>query len=200
MIIDPVVAFLGTRTDIYRANEVRAVLRPLADPAETHGCAILAVRHVNKLKGGRAIYAGQGSIDFTAAARSVLLAGSAPGDASEHALIHIKSNLAASGCGCGYRFDEGRFRWTGESQLRAADLLAAEAPSEELSSRDEALSLLLEVLADGPVAAREVLAAAKQAGISEATLRRVKSREGIEAKKVRFGDGAAWIWQIRGTG
>jgi putative DNA primase/helicase len=200
VIIDPVVAFLGTRTDIYRANEVRAVLRPLADLAEGHGCAILAVRHVNKLKGGRAIYAGQGSIDFSAAARSVLLAGSAPGDASEHALIQIKSNLAASGAACGYRFDEGRFRWTGASRLRAADLLAAEAPSEELSSRDEALTFLLEILGEGPVAAREVLAAAKQAGISERTLRRVKSREGIEARKVRYGEGAEWVWQVRSLG
>jgi putative DNA primase/helicase len=83
--------------------------------------------------------------------------------------------------------------------VRAADLLAAEAPSEELSSQDEALTFLLEILDGGPLPAREILGAAKQAGISERTLRRVKSREGIRATKVRYGDGAEWVWSIRST-
>ncbi len=74
VIIDPIMAYVRSQTDVYRANEVRAVLASLAKLASQHGCAILAVRHINKAKGNRAIYAGQGSIDFTAAARSVLLA------------------------------------------------------------------------------------------------------------------------------
>jgi hypothetical protein len=129
----------------------------------------------------------------------VLLAGSASGEDPEHAVLHIKSNLAARGCGCGYRFAAGRFLWTGESRLRAADLLAAEAASEDLSSQDEALAFLEEILDGGPVPARKILVAAKQAGISERTLRRVKSREGIEALKVRYGGGSEWVWSIRPT-
>jgi putative DNA primase/helicase len=196
VIVDPVVAFLGARTDIYRANEVRSVLAPLAKIAAAEECAILAVRHVNKSKGGRAIYAGQGSIDFSAAARSVLLAGSAAGDAVEHAMLHIKSNLAARGAGCGYRIEEGRFLWTGESRLTAADLLAAETPSEELSGEAEARAFLEDTLAAGPVAALEVLAAAKAAGIAERTLRRAKSRDGITARKVEAGGGPVWVWRL----
>ena len=74
-------SFVGARTNVYRANEVRAVLAPLPKLAETYGCVILAVRHITKSKGGgRAIYAGQGSIDFTATERSVLLAGSSAQD------------------------------------------------------------------------------------------------------------------------
>jgi putative DNA primase/helicase len=46
---------VGARTDVCRANEVRAVLAPLARLAETYGCVILAVRHITKSKGGRAI-------------------------------------------------------------------------------------------------------------------------------------------------
>jgi putative DNA primase/helicase len=198
VVIDPVVAYVGARVDIYRANEVRAVLRPLAKMAEDHDCAILAVRHVNKLKGGRAIYAGQGSIDFTAAARSVLLAGSAAGDDPEHAVLHIKSNLAAAGAARGYRIEDGRFSWLGESRLRAGDLLAAELPSEEMSSQEEARAFLLETLAGGAVAAREVLGAAKSAGISERTLRRVKAQERVEARRTGgYGERGEWVWSLR---
>ncbi|HVT16581.1 MAG TPA: AAA family ATPase [Thermoanaerobaculia bacterium] len=196
VIIDPVVAYLSGRTDIYRANEVRSVLAPLAKIAERYGCAILAVRHVNKAKGGRAIYAGQGSIDFTAAARSVLLAGSAAGDPQEHALLHIKSNLAASGRAYGYRIEEERFFWTGESRLTAGDLLAPEVASEELTADGEARAFLRDLLAEGPVPARRVVAAAKAAGITERTLRRAKDREGIAVTKQGFGASGQWLWSI----
>ena len=52
------------------------------------------MRHLNKPRGTRSIYAGQGSIDFTAAARSVLLAGCGADDDAERAPVQIKSNLA----------------------------------------------------------------------------------------------------------
>ena len=137
-------SFVGARTDVYRPNEVRAVLAPLAKLAEAHGCAILALRHIIKSKGGKAIYAGQGSIDFTATARSVLLAGSSPHDAGDHALLHIKSNLSALGSPLGYRVDQGGFSWTGESRLTAADLLAAEVAGEERAAGEEACTFLRE--------------------------------------------------------
>jgi hypothetical protein len=46
------------------------------------------------------------------------------------------------------------------------------------------------------VAAREVLAAAKAAGIAERTLRRAKSREGVTARKVEAGDASVWVWRL----
>jgi RecA-family ATPase len=55
VVIDSVMSFAGARTDVYRPNEVRALLAPLAKLAETHGCAILALWHIIKSKGGRAI-------------------------------------------------------------------------------------------------------------------------------------------------
>jgi RecA-family ATPase len=48
VIIDPLVAFLSGRVDIYRANEARQVTRPLARIAEQYGCAIIAIIHLNK--------------------------------------------------------------------------------------------------------------------------------------------------------
>jgi hypothetical protein len=195
VVLDPVVAYLGPRTDIYRANEVRSLMAPLTRLAERHGCAIIAVRHLNKTKAGKSIYAGQGSIDFTASARSVLLAGSSPDDPRQHALVHLKSNLAPCGPACGYRIDDGRFTWTGESSLAAPDLLAADAPFGAANAEEEARAFLRTTLSDGPLAAATIRAAAREACISETTLKRAKQRERVEVVRKGFGEGSIWIWR-----
>jgi hypothetical protein len=194
VVIDPVVAYIGARTDIYRADEVRSVLAPLARLAELYDCAIVVIRHLNKAKVGRSIYAGQGSIDFTAAARSVLLAGSAADEPGEYALIHIKLNRAPSGPALGYRIQGGRFSWTGVSRLTAGDLLAGESAGDDRSAEDEAREFLQELLREGPVAVCQVLATARQAGISEKTLRRAKGREGVLARREGYGAAGGWLW------
>jgi putative DNA primase/helicase len=198
VILDPVVAFLGARTDIYRGNEIRALMAPLARIADRHGCAIVAVRHLTKTKVGRSIYAGQGSIEFTASARSVLLAGSAPEDPKQHALVHIKSNLAPCGTSCGYRIEDGRFTWTGESNLGAGDLLASDAPFGSANAEEEARAFLRATLAEGPLPANAVLAAARAIGISERTLKRAKQRERVEVVRKGFGEGSLWLWRYAG--
>jgi hypothetical protein len=150
VVIDPIVAYVGGGTDTYRANEVRSIIGPLAGFAERFDCAVIAVRHLSKAKGGRSIYAGHGSIDFTATARSVLLAGSAADDPDRRAVIHIKCNVAPLGVPLGYAIVDGCFRWTGASTLTAGDLLASEVRDGDLSAEDEAAAFLRVALADGP--------------------------------------------------
>ncbi len=48
MVIDPLQAFLGANVDMNRANEVRPVFRKLADIAQSTGCAIVMIGHLNK--------------------------------------------------------------------------------------------------------------------------------------------------------
>jgi hypothetical protein len=200
VVVDPLVAFLGRATDIYRANEVRSVLAPLVKLVEQHGCALLAVRHLNKAKLGRTLYAGQGSIDFTAAARSVLLAGSAAEDADAHALIHIKSNLAPHGPALAYHLLPA-FLWQGPSRLTANDLLAAAAPADEASAEDDARTFLRSTLAGpDPLPARLVLNAARDAGISQRTLKRAKRKEGVRTTRRGFGAGSTWLWSLPEAG
>ena len=55
-----------------RANEVRSVMAQLGRIAEKHKCAMILVGHLNKSQGAKNQYRGLGSIDFQAAARSVL--------------------------------------------------------------------------------------------------------------------------------
>jgi putative DNA primase/helicase len=198
VVIDPIVAYLGGKVDTYRANEVRSVLAPLAGLAEQYRCAIVIVRHLTKARAGRSLHAGQGSVDFVAAARSVLLAGSAPNDRDLHALIHNKSNLAKLGPSLGYEIQNGRFLWVGETSLTARDLLAAETPMQEVSAVEEAEKFLVDLLAAEPLPANDVLAAANQAGIAERTLKRAKKNAGIVIKREGFGRGSYVLWSLPG--
>ena len=72
VIIDPMQAFLGADVDMNRANEVRPIFRSLGDIAQATGCAIVLIGHLNKAAGTQSTYRGLGSIDITAAVRSLL--------------------------------------------------------------------------------------------------------------------------------
>ena len=195
LVIDPIQAFLG-RTDFYRPNEVRAALAPLLRLAHRRRLALLVLRHITKARTARSLYAGQGSIDFAAAARSVLLAGATPDNPDLHALIHIKSNLTAPGPSLAYRLDPA-FTWQGPTPLSADDLLAPAAPPEDLSAEDEARAFLRALLAGpDPLPARLVLAAARDAGVAPPTLRRAKTKERVRVLRRGFGPGSTWLWTL----
>jgi putative DNA primase/helicase len=93
LVLDPVLAFTGKRTDTYKSSEVRAVLAPLATMADRTGCAVLAVLHLNKRSGElNSIYRLTASLDFAAAARSVLVVGKHPDDSNCRVLAPVKMN------------------------------------------------------------------------------------------------------------
>jgi len=198
LIIDPLVAYLGAGVDIHRANETRAVMAQLARLAEKFDVAILAVRHLTKGGMSKAIYRGLGSIDFTAACRSVLLAGCDIENPQNRALVHIKSNLTPAGPSIGYELRDGGFYWTGESSLTAAQILAADNGT-GTSELDEAIAFLKDELADGSVPAKDVYRDAESMGIARRTLERAKAQVGIitrrQGEKGKRGSGV-WVWEL----
>ena len=97
VIIDPVQAFLGADVDMNRANEVRPIFRSLGDIAQATGCAIVLIGHLNKAVGTQSTYRGLGSIDITAAVRSLLFIGKLKDNPTTRVLIHEKSSLAPPG-------------------------------------------------------------------------------------------------------
>lgn len=97
VIIDPVQAFLGADVDMNRANEVRPIFRSLGDIAQATGCAIVLIGHLNKAAGTQSTYRGLGSIDITAAVRSLLFIGKLKDSPTTRVLIHEKSSLAPPG-------------------------------------------------------------------------------------------------------
>jgi hypothetical protein len=199
VVIDPLVAYLGAGVDLHRANETRAVTAKLAILAEKYHSAILAVRHLTKGGKDKAIYRGLGSIDITAACRSVLLAGSDPDDSSRRAIVHIKSNLSEMGSAIGYEIREGSFYWTGESDLTAGRILASTSNEEQSSALRSAEDFLRGALNDGPRWVKEIKNEAKETGISQATLFRAKQALGVKAcKEGKPGDKEQrWIWMLQ---
>lgn len=190
VVLDPIQEYLDARTDMHRANEVRPLLAKLSQLAEKHDAAVICTRHLNK-SSNKAQYRGLGSIDFTAAARSVLLAGQDPADKNKRAIIQIKNSLAKIGSAIGYEItDEGNFLWAGLSDLTEEILLQQEGDGESRSAVKEAEEFLHELLKNGPISIAEIKSERAAAGISEKTLKRAKSNLNIKSKKV----GNDWIW------
>lgn len=198
-IVDPIQAYLGAGVDMHRANEVRPVLAGLAALADRYRCAVLCIRHLGKSPQDRAVYRGLGSIDFAAAARSILLVGQDPQDEGKRVLAQVKNSLAPLGTSLRFGFHDGRLLWCGASQVTAEALLAPPRSDEEKSALEEACEFLSEALSRGPRPADEVLKEARKLGISEITLRRAKACVGV--KVYRRGEPGkrsrgTWWWDL----
>ncbi len=197
IIVDPLQAYLGASVDMHRANETRPVLSRLSALAERHGCALLCIRHLSKASASKSIYRGMGSIDFTAAARSVLLAGSDPQDPKTRAIAHIKSSLAPAGASQGYELRDG-FYWTGISYLTAASMLASEEPAKKEKAK-EAEEWLKEILVNGPMEKREIEELAEDEGIKARTLRRAFEKLRVKSYKKPGEKNGPWMWELPGN-
>ena len=182
------------RADTHKSADVWRVLAPLAKIAERTGCAILAVPHLNKRSSeGNLIYRFTVSLDFTASARSVMAVGKNPNDPNQRVLAPVKSNHSAPPASLGFHFSEdGWFTWDGVVDLDANAVLAVPYV-EEQSAKEEAETYLLDVLSAGRVPTYQVEADAKQAGISDRTLRRARKSLGVFSERTgRLGEKAAW--------
>lgn len=194
MILDPIQGYLGDRVDMNRANEIRAVLKNVASVAERTGCAIVLVGHLNKAAGCSSAYRGLGSIDFRAAARSVLLVGRMKREPNVRVLVHDKSSLAPEGKSMAFSLgtEEG-FCWLdGYNDISADELLCGFNAETKTAAAEE---LIREMLSSGEtLPCKTIFSAAKEKGISERTVNEAKKNipDIITAKT-----GKGWTWRMR---
>ena len=98
VVLDPIQGFLGAEVDMHRANEIRPLMKRVAVLAEKYHCAVILIGHMNKNSNGKSSsYRGLGSIDFQAAARSVLIVGRVKDEPEVIVICHTKSSLAPEG-------------------------------------------------------------------------------------------------------
>ena len=197
VIIDPVQAFLGADVDMNRANEVRPIFRSLGDIAQATGCAIVLIGHLNKAAGTQSTYRGLGSIDITAAVRSLLFIGKLKDSPTTRVLIHEKSSLAPPGQSLAFSLgDEKGFEWIGAYDITADELLTGTDTAKTESKTAQAQMLILELLADGKrMPSAELEKAVNERGISSRTMRTAKSR--IGDRLVTEKEGTAWVCYLR---
>ena len=190
-VLDPIQAYLGDGVDMHRANEVRPIFKRLGQLAEQTGCAIVLVGHMNKMQGAKSAYRGLGSIDFRAAARSVLLVGRSKDDPNMRVVVHDKSSLAPEGQSILFSLDsESGFTWDGFCDTTASELLSGSGPT--ITKTEQAEKLILEMLESGEVASDKLLHRSTALGISERTLKIAKQNLGVSA--IRRGD--RWYVQM----
>jgi hypothetical protein len=204
VIIDPLMAFLAGEVNAHRDQDVRRVLYQLKVMAEETGCAVVCVRHLNKMQGSNALYRGGGSIGIIGAARAGLLVGVDPDDEARRILAVSKSNLAAKPPSLVYRvvgggrYDAAKVVWQGSSDHTADDLLGR--PVERAApKRDQAEKFLRDALAKDAKPVAWLLTAAKAKGISWDTVKRAKEalaviveRQGEEGRR----GGGSWWWRL----
>ena len=195
VIIDPIQAYLGADVDMNRANEVRPIFMRLGQVAQRTGCAILLIGHLNKAAGMQSLQRGLGSIDIAAAVRSVMFIGKLKHDPTMRILTHEKSSLAPPGASLAFSLgDEGGFRWVGEYDITADEMLSGIEPQRETKTQ-QAKDLICTLIAGGKqVLSEDIDKAALERGIPGRTVRDAKRELGdalkskiVEGRKKVFG-------------
>ena len=189
VIIDPIQAYLGADVDMNRANEVRPIFMRLRQVAQRTGCAILLIGHLNKAAGMQSLQRGLGSIDIAAAVRSVMFIGKLKHDPTMRILTHEKSSLAPPGASLAFSLgDEGGFRWVGEYDITADEMLSGIELQRETKTQ-QAKDLICTLLAGGKqVLSEDIDKAALERGIPGRTVRDAK-RELGDALKSKIVEG-----------
>ena len=190
VVLDPIQSFLGAEVDMHRANEIRPLMKRVSVLAEKYHCAIVLIGHMNKNSTGKSSYRGLGSIDFQAAARSVLIVGRVKNEPETRVVCHVKSSLAPEGKSIAFRLDkENGFEWIGEYDISADDLLSGNNRGQKIK---EAKEFLLDILADGAVEQNVILKESESRGIKGKTLWNAKKALGVQSIK----PGGHWSWVL----
>jgi putative DNA primase/helicase len=207
VIIDPATAHVGG-IDEHKNTQLRAILAPLALYAAQRAICILLLTHLNKAGASKNETAAArviGSIAWTAAVRSALMASKYSGDdtGKTRLITTIKTNNAEEGIGLTYRVTSrsgplgpARVEWLEKVNLSADDVVR-EAQRINRPRAIDAAAWLTERFQGGRIGmlpSDDLWQAAKDARISEKALKEAKERLHIRAR--RHGNGWAWYWPV----
>ena len=138
---------------------------------------------------------GLGSIDFRAAARSVLLVGRLRKEPSVRVIVHDKSSLAPEGKSIAFNLgNESGFYWLdGYEDISSEDILSGFGVTAETKT-SQAEEIIRRMLEDGEeIPCDEIFKTAERKQISRRTVNEAKKNiPEIVTKKV----GAKWMWSI----
>lgn len=189
VIIDPFVAYLDGAIDAHKDQDVRRAMHRIKDIAERTQAAFVLIRHLNKLIHSVALYRGGGSIAIVGAARSGIIVGRHPDQKDVRILASNKSNLGPVPRSLSYSLepvgDVARIAWGDETDLTANDILTTTATG-KTTAVDRCAAAILEYLAGVAKPSKEVEERMRNAGFSEATIKRARKASGLRAYKETF--------------
>ena len=147
---------------------------------------------MNKSEGIKSLYRGLGSIDISAAVRSILLVGRDKEHENTRVMGHLKSSLAPEGSPIAFELDTDGFRWVGSYEIALDDLLNGARVEREPTKEAQAVSLINELLRDGDLPCNEIYSRLAEYGIGRRTVENAKHSAGVKA----FKKGASWHWAL----
>jgi putative DNA primase/helicase len=201
VVIDPIMSYLGLRTNSYNDAEVRRALMPLVKLAQRRQVALLCIMHLKKGQEDSTIQRIGGSVAFSALARAVCMVGRDPDDRGMRVATWPKMNIARPAGSLRFEMMDGAagsafVAWDAEPcELTAADVLGGgggggggsgvpRAESAGTPARDEARAVLFELLEDGPVRSSAVEETMAARGLSRTTVSRAKRELGVTSRKI----------------
>jgi putative DNA primase/helicase len=198
MMIDPVSAYLSTTTgrSVNRnyGADVRTILDRLAMFAARHDLGVLAITHLNKATGVKAIARIAGSLEWAAAPRAVFLVTEETGTGLR-LFLPIKNNLAPDRTGYAFEIEDrivgdgirtSAVVWSSDPvRISADEALAAAAKKVTFGAVD----FLQQALSEGPMDQTEIVRRGKEAGFTEKNLRTAREKLGVTPRKEGFGAG-----------
>lgn len=203
ILIDPLVSAIAG--DSHKNAEVRRGLQPLVDLAQRVDAALVGITHYSKGTQGRdPLERVTGSVAFAALARAVF--GTVRQQSEDAAappsylFARVKCSNGPDGGGFGYAFGQvdigsgitaNRVTWGAAVQGTARDLIGAAEVDPDDDGQD-AVRLLRDLLANGPMPTKTVQSEAREAGIPWRTVQRAMRRAGVESHRQGFGMPALW--------
>jgi hypothetical protein len=183
----------------------------LTEMAETVGCAILGLGHLNKQTGEDPLFRIVGSIGFAASIRSALFLGTDPANRNRLALAHGKTNPSERGktlvfelVGAG-RNDVPVINPVGTSDADAAEVCKIERRNvgRPASESEEATDFVIDYLRgrDRPIRWEKIEAAAQIRSIASiGTLNNVRAELHRAGRIIQIGKGRSDKWKLGDDG
>jgi putative DNA primase/helicase len=204
LIIDPIVAAIGSKTNSHNNAETRNSLQPVVDFSEMVNCAVLGISHFTKGTAGKdPVERVTGSLAFGALPRIVFAAAKDDNGNSPRIFVRAKSNIGPSGGGFGFDIDAAplmerpdivatRVAWGDPIEGTAKELLDEAEPKSDGRSKAELAEnfLKMRIQPGERYEASAIEEEAKACGIQLRTLKRAKSA----AKVMSVQENKKWWW------
>lgn len=188
VVIDPVNIYVGS-ADTYKASETQQALQVFKDISVDYDFSLNLVRHLNKSHGGKALYAGGGSIAFAGVARIIATIGWHPEDADVRVVACTKNNLTTPFGSLGYtitplpdtmgRTNRSMLEYIGRVDYTSDDILGTSNKKDD-SSKNLASDLIVEMMGEeNEVNYFKLLRAADGRSITELSIKKAAAELGL---------------------
>jgi len=213
VVVDPIMAFFGEKTNTGNDASVRKALGPFKELAGETTAAFVLIRHLNKSVDLKAEYRGGGSHGgFIGLARSAWMVGYHPDEEGVFVFVHAKANITHRGRSIEYvivprtvtdpsgeDIPTSGIEWLGGVDMDADTLMRGHDARTDAPARDECWEHMQALLKEqDPRSVAEVTKLLKEAGDTPTTINRTKRHYGVRSVQQRSADGSigGWMWTL----